>query len=108
MWSVQIKHRSLRNDLGRVDCPLANVIVLLNVIDTHRLAYTGHLIEFAHIFRQVWIILDALQIDLEVTVVHRIKPDQGREQPPISLGDFLAREIPLILQPGIELIEGFE
>ncbi len=68
--------------MGRVDCPLADVIVLLDVIETHRLAYTGHLIEFAHIFRQVRIIPDPLQIDLEVTVIHRVKPDQGVEQPP--------------------------
>ena len=86
MRAREIELRSERHDAGRVDMLVAHVVVPLDVIEIHRVRDPRHLVEVPDVFREVRIILDAADIALEMSVLDRIEPRQGREQSPVGLG----------------------
>src|SRR6266540_3516541 len=78
---VQI--RSDGKNPGRIDVKLA-VITHLDFLQIQRVFDSRPLIELAQVIRQIWIILDAAQITLEVAVVDQVKAQERRESSPVG------------------------
>ena len=92
--ALQIELRSQRDDAIRIDVLVAHVVMPLDVIEVHRLANTGRLVEIAHVAGKIQVVFDAAQVALEVAVVHGIETHERREQAPVRLGERIADEIP--------------
>ena len=74
---------------------MAGVIVILDVYKIDGVTDSGLLIEITDIARQIRVVNNALEVALEVPNIHRIKPNQCGEQPPIGLGNRAACEVSL-------------
>src|ERR1035441_7474868 len=62
----KVELRPDRHDAGRVHLALAVVIVPLDLLQAHGLGYARHLIEIAHVIRQVRILVNVPPVALEV------------------------------------------
>src|SRR5690554_6090664 len=75
--------------------------MLLDMVKVDRLRHAWPLIQFAHIVADGGIIRNTLTVGFEVSVVDRIKADQRREQPPVSLRQSRSSQVTL---PGQNLL----
>ena len=57
------------------------------------------------IVRKTYGVENATVIGLEMCHIDRIKPDQGREQPPVGLGDLIPRKVSPLSQQIIHIIK---
>ena len=80
----------------------------LNRPDIDRIGDSRHLVKVTHKAPEIRVVHDASLVTAERAVVDVIEPDDGREEPPISLGKAAADEIRLALQPLFELIQRIE
>ena len=64
---------------------MAAVIVRTDVVEINRLFDAGILVELAGIGPEMGIVDELADIALEMPDIHRVEPDQSREQPPIGL-----------------------
>src|SRR5271166_5470724 len=87
---LEIEGRTERHDAGRIDLPVAGIIMPLDVGHVHGLGDAGHLIELAQVVRQIWIVDDPPQVALEVADIDGIETDQRGEQAPVPLGQAIA------------------
>src|SRR6056297_4332330 len=77
---VVIQDRVDRDDPVRVHRLVAVVIMAHDMVEIHRLAHAGPLVEFADIAPEVGVIDDAPAVALEMQVVDRIEADErGKE-----------------------------
>ena len=90
--SLQRHLRPERHDAGRIDPPVAGVIVVLDVEEVDGLGHARPVIEFAQIALQGGIVADLPQVALEVAEIDGVETDQGGEEPPIGLGQSCAAE----------------
>jgi len=104
----EVELRADRNDPGRVHLPLASIIVALDLLDAYGLSNTRHLVEVAHIIRQVRKFRNVPPIALEVRVVDRIKAYQSAEQPPVRLRDGVSDQVTVLRQDLLNLVERVE
>src|SRR5580692_11406157 len=95
---VEIHQRPDRDDPGRIDVVVREVIVTLDVIEVHGLGDAANLIEVAQITVKIRIIHDPAKITLKVTVVDRIETDERYEESPIGFDWTLSKEIAAIRQ----------
>jgi hypothetical protein len=91
----EIQFGADRHDAGRVHLAVTRIIVGLDVIQVHRLGDARHLIQLAHIVRQVGIVFDAADVAFEVAVINGIEADERGEQAPVGFGQCRADEIAL-------------
>ena len=85
---------------------LAIEVVIDDVVARcHGRGDAGHLIELAHIVRQVRIVGDALPVAFEQREIGDVEAHQSREQAPVRLGDLIADQIALARQPRLEPVE---
>lgn len=101
----KIQLRPLGDDARRVDGFVAAVIMRLDVQHVHGPGHIRHLIEIAGIVGQVRIVGNALPVAFEMPDINRIEAQQGGEQPPVRLGNPIAREIALPAETLFQLVE---
>lgn len=108
MWAVELLVRPDRDDPGRVDIVVRNVIVALDVIEIDRFGDAVDLIQIAQITVQIRIIHDAAKIAFKVPVVDRIEANERYEKAPIGFERFRSEKIALGCETFFHEIEGFE
>ena len=69
----KIDTRAGGDDAGRIDGPVAAVIVPLDMVEMYRLGDAGYLIKRAHVVPQLRKIHQAIAVALEVAVVYGIE-----------------------------------
>ena len=79
MGTIKIKFRTDRHHPGWVNGRVALVIVVLDMVEMHRLADTRMLIKRLGVIPEIGIFVQHLAIAFEMPVIDRIKPQQGRE-----------------------------
>lgn len=72
---------------------MAEMAVAHDMVEVHRPGDAGPLVQLARIGPEIGVIDDAAAVALEVQVTDRIEADQGREQPPVGLGDARADQV---------------
>ena len=100
--------RPERDDPGRIDVAMRDVVMPFDVIEVHSLGNAVDLVEIFQIPVEMAVVDDPSKIALEVAVIDRIKPDQGDEEPPVRLGDLRAEEIAAIGEALLHPIERLE
>ena len=88
----EVNGRAERHDAGRINGFMAAVIVRFDVVHEHRFCDAGILVEVADIGCQVRIIDQALQVAFEMADIDRVETHQCGEQPPVGLGQRIARQ----------------
>lgn len=79
-----------RNDAGRIDVVVRDVVVPLDMIEIHGLGDAGCLVQVFEIPEKVGVINNPSDIALEMSVIHRIKANQRDEEPPVGFHKLLA------------------
>ena len=83
MWRPKILSRANRNNPGRVDIVVCEIIMTFDVIEIHRVGNTVELIEIPEIPMQVRVVSDSSNVTLEMAMINGVEPDQGNEEPPV-------------------------
>ena len=79
------------------------------MVEIDRLGHARNLIEFKHVFEEVRVVPDLLQIAFEMPEIDRVEADERREQPPVRLGRRGAGdEVALLRQQRLEPVERIE
>ena len=94
-----------RHDPARIEVGMHDVIVLLDLYEVGGVTEARRLEEIAGVGPEHGELAQLVPIALEVIVVHRVEPDQRREEPDIRLGDRVSHQVPLTAQPLGEPIE---
>ena len=81
-----------RHDAGRIDAPVALVIVMLDMEEVDRLGDARQVVKLAQIAAQRRVVPDLPKIALEVPEINRVEADQGGEQAPVGFRQPLADE----------------
>ena len=102
MWGGEIDRRVNRDDLMRVHRGLTEMVLPNNVIEMHGLGDISVLIKLPRIGPKVRVIGKALMVALEMGVIHEVKAREGREQPPVGLGQLVAREKTVVFEDALE------
>lgn len=98
MWGGEIDRRVNRDDLMWVHRGLTEMIVPNDVVKMHGLGNIKVLIKLPRIGPKVRVIGKALMVALEMGVIHEVKAREGREQPPVGLGQLVAREKTVVFE----------
>ena len=77
----------------------------LDVIEVDGLGYAWVLIQVHQIILQIWIIDDAPQIALEMSVIDHVEPDERAEKSPIGFHDPVVEKKTTLRQTLLQLIE---
>src|SRR5262245_47371259 len=93
---------------GRIDRQLALVVVTLDVAQIDSLGNAGGLVEVTQVAREIAVVFYPAQVALEVPEVDRVESHKGREKPPVSFGQFRAREIASRRELVFKPVEGLE
>ena len=92
------------DDAGRIDAP-DRIIAHDVVARLDRLGDARHRVKLAHIVQQVRKVGDAVPVALEQREIGDVEAHQGREQPPVRLGDLVADQITLAGEPRLDVVE---
>src|SRR3546814_5501759 len=84
---------------------MASVVVVLDVMQVHRVGDTGHLVELAGVAPQVGVVDETLPVALEVAVVDRIEAHQRGEQAPVGFGHPVAQQVALAREALLQVVE---
>jgi hypothetical protein len=95
VWAGNVQRRTDRNNAGRVDIVVRDVVVPLDVIKVYCLGDPGLLVKISHISVEIGIVNDTADVALEVAVIDRVEANEGAEEPPICFYDAIAEEIPV-------------
>src|SRR5690606_2606796 len=96
------------HDAGGVEGAVAAVVMPLDVSEVHGGGNARLVVELAGEPPQVGIVDDAPPVALEVQVVHGVEADERREEPPVGLGDRVARQPAAPCEPLLEPVERLE
>ena len=105
MRGHQILIRPDRYHLRRIDVVVRDVVVSLDMIEVHRLRDPVSLIQVLEISEKIRIVHDPPDVALEVTVIHRIEPDQRRKQTPVGLRNLISHQVARPGQTFFKLIQ---
>lgn len=108
MGSVEVNVRTCRDNPGRVDHVMAPIIVSLDVIEVAGHCDARQLIKRLEIIEEVGIIRDATDVALEVPEVYGIKPEQRREEAPVSFSNTVSTEVGLPMQDTFPVVQGIK
>ena len=97
--------RAARDDPGRVDVLVHDVVVLLDLDEVDGVAEAGGLEQVPRVGPQHRHLAELLPVALEVPVVDGVEADQRGEQPHVGLGDGVAHEVPLAGEPLLQPVE---
>lgn len=75
--------RTDRDNPGRIDIVVSEIIMAFDVVKIHRIGNAIGLIEIAQIPGQVRVVNDPSDVTFEMTVINRVEPDQRNEQSPV-------------------------
>lgn len=73
-----------RDDAGRVNIIVRDVVVAFDVVDIHGLGNAVGLVEIFQIPEQVRVVDDSSEIAFEMSMVHGIEPNQCDKKPPVG------------------------
>ena len=76
-----------RDNTGRVDVVVGNVVVPFNVVEVHCVGDAICLIEVFEIAEEIWIVDDPTEVALEMAVVDGVEAYEGDEQAPIGFDE---------------------
>jgi len=108
VWSLKVQNWSNSDNTERIDGPVTDQVVLGNVLHVHRVTDVVQLVDVPGVRPDVWIVYDSLPVTLEVPHVDHIKPDEGGEQPNISLRQTIASQIPRLTEDSLDSLEGIK
>ena len=77
-----------RDDTGRIDIVVRDVVMPLDMVEIHGLGNTVGLVEISEIPEEIRIIDDSSNIAFEMSVVDRIEPDQRDKKAPVGFHEF--------------------
>ena len=75
--------RTDRDNPGRIDIVVSEIIMAFDVVKIHRIGNAIGLIEIAQIPGQIWIIDNPSDVALEMTMIDDVKANQSHEEPPV-------------------------
>ncbi len=84
------------------------VVVRLDLVEVDRLPEARRLEQVARVAPQGGQLAQLLAVALEVAVVDRVEPDQGREEPHVGLGDLLTHQVTTAGQAVLEQSSAFQ
>lgn len=102
-----IESRSHGDNARRVNVPLA-IVARLDQFEIRSLFDARPLVELAQVVGEIGVVLKAIKVTLEMTVVNEIESQQCRKGPPVGLGDSLSNEIAALGKPFLQGIEAME
>ncbi len=94
-----------RNDAGRIDVVVRDVVVPLDMVEIHGFCNAVCLVQIFEIPEEVRVVENSPDIAFKMSVIDRVKPNQRDEQPPISLHTFRPEEIAAGSEACIKLIQ---
>ena len=77
-----------RDDTGRIDIVVRDVIMALDMVKIHGLGDTVGLVEISKIPEEMWIIDDSSDVAFKMSVVDRIEPNQRDKKAPVGFHKF--------------------
>ena len=90
VWCVETDFRSYWDDAVRVNGRMAEVVVVLDVVEIDSSGNPGPLVDLTGVGPQVGIVDQPSQVALEVGHIDRVETHQRGEQAPVGLGDLVA------------------
>ena len=78
---------------------MAVVVMLFDVFEIHSLLNSGLLIQIPGVSKEFRIATNPAQISFEVSIVNRLKADQGGEQTPVGFCDPISKQETTVTQP---------
>lgn len=79
-----------RDDTGGIDVIVRDVVVPFDMVEIHSLCDAVGLVQVFEIAEKVRVVENSSDIALEMSVVHRIKPNERHEEPPVGFYKLLA------------------
>src|ERR1700722_3003662 len=104
----QLDLRPDRHDSGRIDTPVALIIMVLDVEEVDGLGDARQVVKLPQIAAQRWVVPDLAMIALEVSEIDWVEADKGGEEAPVSFRQPLADEEALAGEPGLEPVQSLE
>ena len=89
----------------RIDRRMAPVVMVLDVPHVHRLTNAWDLVQILSIIEQIRILPNELLVALEVHQIHRIETDERHEQSNVGFRQFVSRNVALLGQNGLALLQ---
>lgn len=83
----QVLFWSDRNDAGGIDVVMGDIVVPLDMIEMYGFSNAVCLVEVFEIAEEVRVVDNSSDIALKMSMVDRIEPYQGDEEPPVSLNE---------------------
>ena len=80
-----------RDDTGRIDVVVRDVVVPLDMIEIHSLGNTFGLVEIPEVPEKIRVIDDSSDVALKMAVVHRIEPNQRDKEAPVGFHEFRSK-----------------
>lgn len=77
-----------RDDTGRIDIVVRDVVVPLDMVEIHGLGDTVGLVEIFKIPEEIRIIDDSSDVAFKMSVVDRIEPNQRDKKAPVGFHEF--------------------
>lgn len=77
-----------RDDTGRIDIVVRDVVVPLNMVEIHGIGDTVGLVEILEIPEEIWVIDDSSDVALKMSVVDRIELNQRDKEAPVGFYEF--------------------
>jgi hypothetical protein len=84
----QVLVRADRDDTGRIDVVVCDVVVPLDMIEIHGLGDTVGLVEIPEIPEEIRVIDDSPDVALKMAVVDHIEPNQRDKEAPVGFHEF--------------------
>ena len=84
----QVLFRSDRDYAGRIDVVVGDIVVPLDMVEIHGVSHPIGLVEVFEIAEEVWVVDDPSEVALEVSVVHRVEPNQRDKEAPVGFHEF--------------------
>lgn len=98
-----------RDNSSGVDLEVRRVVVVLDVVHVDRLGDLGQLVDAASVLQDVGVVLlDALDVALEVSVVDWIEANDGGPQADICLSQSVTDKIVRLAQDLLNAVQGIE
>ena len=96
MGRHEVLLRSQGYNPGGIDCAVADIIVRLDVLETHGISHARDLIQLSHIGADGRVICQQLAIGFEVAKVHCVKANECGKQALIRFGLSFAHQVALL------------
>src|ERR1700722_391174 len=107
-FASQCEFRPNRHNAGRINAPVALVIVMLDMEDVDGLGDARQVVKLPQVAVQRRIVPDLAKIAFEVPEINRVEADQGGEQAPVGFCQSLADKEALTPEPRLEPVQRLE